>query len=53
VFINFWNETKARVEDGTGPHCFGKAFVQSGFESQGLDDLTCAYTWYVNILDQG
>lgn len=50
VFMNFWNETKARVEDGTAPHCFGKVFVQSDFEEQGLDDLTCAYTWYPSLL---
>jgi hypothetical protein len=45
VFMGFWNETKARVEDGTAPHCFAKVFTQTDFQSQGLDDLTCAYTW--------
>jgi cytochrome P450 len=42
--MKFWNETKSAVEDGSAPHSFGKAFVQSDFEEQGLDDLTCAYT---------
>lgn len=42
--MKFWNETKARVEDGFAPHSFGKVFVQSDYEEQGLDNLTCAYT---------
>lgn len=46
VFMNFWNDTKRQVENGTAPHSFGKVFVQSDHEEQGIDDLTCAYTWY-------
>ena len=45
VFMSFWNETKERVQDSTVPHCFGKVFVQSDYEAQRIDDLTCAYTW--------
>jgi hypothetical protein len=45
VFMNFWNETKERVKNNTAPHCFAKAFVQTDYETQGVDELACAYTW--------
>src|SRR5271170_64458 len=45
VFMKFWNDTKKGVDEGTAPHCFGKVFVQSDHDAQGIDDLACAYTW--------
>jgi hypothetical protein len=46
VFMAFWKDMLKELEMGTAHHCFGKDFVQSNYEAQGLDELLAAYTVY-------
>jgi hypothetical protein len=47
VFMYFWKQMKKEVEAGVAPHSFGREFVQSDYEAQGLDELDAAYTVYL------
>jgi len=49
VFLGFWNQMLKEVEAGTAPHSFGREFVQSDYQSRGLDELDAAYTAYVPV----
>jgi hypothetical protein len=49
VFMSFWTQMKREVEAGVAPHSFGREFVQSDYERQGLDQLDAAYTVYLLI----
>jgi hypothetical protein len=44
VYSSFWNDMKAQIADGTAPHSWGKAFVQSNYEKHGIDELGAIYT---------
>ena len=44
VFLMFWNQMLDEVQAGTAPHCFGRDFVRSNYQGQGLDELDAAYT---------
>jgi hypothetical protein len=46
VFRYFWNKMKKEVEDGIAPHSWGKVFVQSDYEKQGIDELCAIYAAY-------
>jgi len=48
VFLSFWNQMRKEIEAGTAPHSFGRDFVQSNYQAQGLDELDAAYTAYVS-----
>ena len=43
VWMSLWNAMLDEVQKGTAPHSFGKGFVQSDFNSKGLDELQAAY----------
>lgn len=47
VFLMFWKQMLKEVEAGTAPHSFGRDFVQSNYQAQGLDELDAAYTMFV------
>ena len=44
VFMSFWKQMLKELEAGTAHHSFGKDFVQSNYQAQGLDELLAAYT---------
>jgi hypothetical protein len=46
VYQSFWNDLKQKIADGTAPHSWGKAFVQSNYEKHGMDELGAIYTAY-------
>jgi hypothetical protein len=46
VYQSFWNDLKKKIADGTAPHSWGKAFVQSNYEKHGMDELGAIYTAY-------
>lgn len=48
VFTHFWNKMKMEIDDGTAPHSWGKLFVQSDYQKQGVDELTAIYAAYPN-----
>jgi hypothetical protein len=52
VFMYFWKQMKKEVEAGVAPHSFGREFVQSDYEAQGLDELDAAYTVYLPFWTQ-
>ena len=43
IFMNFWNRMKKDVDSGTAPHCFGKEFISSNYQKQGVDEEQAAY----------
>ena len=49
VYGAYWGEMKQKVLDGAAPHSWGKAFVQSNYESQGMDELGAIYTAYCGL----
>jgi hypothetical protein len=52
VWMGFWKEMCAKIDEGTAPHSFGKGFVQSGWQAKGLDELQAAYVCG-NMLEAG
>ncbi|KEF54941.1 uncharacterized protein A1O9_09384 [Exophiala aquamarina CBS 119918] len=42
-WMSLWNRLRGEIEKGTAPPSFGKGFVQSGWSSNGLDELQGAY----------
>jgi hypothetical protein len=50
VYQSFWNDLKKKIADGTAPHSWGKAFVQSNYEKHGMDELGAIYTAYLLML---
>ena len=43
VYGGYWKGLKAQISDGTAPHSWGKAFVLSTYEKQGVDELGAIY----------
>lgn len=37
---------KSQIANGTAPHSWGKAFVESNYEKHGIDELGAIYTAY-------
>jgi hypothetical protein len=46
VYGSFWREMKSQIANGTAPHSWGKAFVESNYEKHGIDELGAIYTAY-------
>jgi hypothetical protein len=44
VYGTFWNDLKKQIKQGTAPHSWGKAFVLSNYQKQGMDELGAIYT---------
>jgi len=43
VYGGFWRSLKKQMEAGTAPHSWGKAFVLSDYEANGVDELGAIY----------
>jgi hypothetical protein len=43
VYGGFWKSLKKQIESGTAPHSWGKAFVLSNYEGNGVDELGAIY----------
>jgi hypothetical protein len=50
VYGSFWKDMKKKIADGTAPHSWGKAFVQSNYEKHGIDELGAIYAAFGPIL---
>ena len=50
VWSRFWYSMKKQVENGTAPHSWGKAFMESNYEKYGIDELGAIYAGYLPLI---
>jgi hypothetical protein len=44
TWMQFWEEMKQKVVEGSAPHCFGK-ILQANYEKQGFSESQAAWIW--------
>jgi hypothetical protein len=43
IWLRYWTDMKAKIENGTAPECFGRQFVEAGYSKKGIDELQAAF----------
>lgn len=43
IWMRYWNQMRAKIEAGQAPECFGRSFVETGYQKKGIDEMQAAF----------